>query len=136
LKILNHLIGTPHDQLITANYMWSLGLGPKVWGLTCWESQGAVCTVFVVEHVSGRPPRAEECTEFLQRLTELNERSRLRVLIPRWQDNPDFAPPNCNGNLIYSEALGRAQYVDFQNFGLTGRGNDVDPIASTGSAHG
>jgi hypothetical protein len=119
LRLLRWLIGTPHDQLAPANYMWSLGIGPRVWDLTCWTSNGARCSVFVVEHVEGGSPTLSEYQLFLDRLRELNGTTRLRILIPHWESNPDFAAPDCNRNLVRSEALGGLQYVDFQNFGLT-----------------
>ncbi len=119
LKLLMRLIGLPHDQLLPANYMFASGIGPRVHDLTCWESEGKRCTVFVVDHVAGGRPTERQYCDFLNRLKELNRSSRLRVLIPKWDENQDFAPPDCNGNLIYSDSLARAQYVDFQNFGLT-----------------
>jgi hypothetical protein len=99
--------------------MFASGLGPRVHDLTCWESEGARCTVFVVDHVAGDRPTENQYCHFVNRLKELNKNSRLRVLIPKWEENQDFAPPDCNGNLIYSDSLARAQYVDFQNFGVT-----------------
>lgn len=119
LRLLMRLIGRPEDQLLPANYMYALGIGPRVWDLTCWESQGKRCTVFVVGHVAGTRPTSEQYESFLDHLGGLNATSRLRVLIPRWAQNSDFAPPDCSGNLIHSTALGQPQYVDFQNFGVT-----------------
>lgn len=119
LRILQHLIGPPRNQLTTANYMHWLGIGPRVWDLTCWRVRESCCTVFVVDHVSGQVPTVEQCTSFLTRLEELNATSHLRILIPEWQRHTDFRPPDCNGNLLYSDRLGCTQYVDFQNFGLT-----------------
>jgi hypothetical protein len=121
LKVLMRLIGTPHDQLIPANYMHALGIGPRVWDLTCWSTGESYCSVFVVEHVAGRRPTTDESVAFLRHLECLTVESRLRVLIPAWQSNDDFKPPTCNGNLVHSEALSRVQYLDFQNFGLTAR---------------
>jgi hypothetical protein len=123
LKFLMRLIGQPQDQLIPANYMFSSGIGPRVYDLTCWESQGKKCTVFVVEHVTGSQPTERQYIDFMARLKYLNTKSRLRILIPRWEEDQDFAPFDCNGNLIYSNSRARAQYVDFQNFGLTSLAN-------------
>lgn len=120
LRILQHLIGTPHDQLISANYMYALGIGPRAWDLACWRVGEQCCTVFVVDHVVGRLPSSAECAAFLNRLGQLNGDSHLRILIPEWQRHEDFRPPDCHGNLFYSDRLGRTQYVDFQNFGLAG----------------
>jgi hypothetical protein len=116
LRILVLLIGSPADQLIPANYMYSLGIGPRVWDLADWQFGGQHCTVFVVEHVTGVKPTSGECVSFLERLKRLNTDSRLRILVPHWKRIADFTPPDCNGNLLHSETHGRALYVDFQNF--------------------
>lgn len=121
LRILQRLIGTPHDQLISANYMYTLGIAPRVWDLTCWRVGDQCCTVFVVDHVVGRLPTSAECAAFLNWLEHLNGNSHLRILIPEWQRHEDFRAPDCHGNLFYSDWLGRMQYVDFQNFGLAGQ---------------
>ena len=120
LRLLTRLIGTPEDQLVAANYMYTLGIGPRVWDLACWESDAARCTVFVVDHVAGQSPTADQCQQFLTRLRRLNATTHLRVLIPHWEQNPDFEVPDCNGNLIQPARLDSPQYVDFQNFGVTG----------------
>jgi SAM-dependent methyltransferase len=134
LRLLRRLIGTPQDQLIAANYMYLMGIGPRVWDLTCWESQGARCAVFVVDHVAGSRPTIEQCTSFRQRLGQLNRDSDLRVLIPHWEKDADFMPPDCNSNLIYSSALGRAQYVDFQNFAVRDRASWSREVPSTSAS--
>lgn len=131
LRILQRLIGTPRDQLISANYMYTLGIGPRVWDLTCWRVGDRCCTVFVVEHVVGRLPSSQECAAFLSRLQYLNGNSHLRILIPEWQRHEDFRPPDCHGNLLYSDWLGRTQYVDFQNFGLASQTTWAREAAST-----
>jgi hypothetical protein len=122
LRMLKTVIGAPRDQLVAANYMYALGIGPRVWDVCCWKAPGKQCTVFVVDHVSGRPPSLEQCVAFLAHLEDLNARSHLRILVPRWRETVDFQPPQCNRNLVYADALGRVQYVDFQNFGLKDRG--------------
>jgi hypothetical protein len=131
LRILQRLIGTPHDQLVAANYMYALGIGPRVWDLTCWRVGDQCCTVFVVDHIVGRLPSSQECDAFLNRLEHLNGSSHLRILIPEWQRHEDFKPPDCHGNLVYSDWLGRTQYVDFQNFGLAGQSAWAREAAST-----
>jgi len=119
LQLLKRVIGRPQDQLIPANYMYSLGIGPRVWDLTCWEANGRHCAVFVVDHVVGSEPTLDQCRSFLDRLKQLNTDTRLRIIIPDWEQHEDFIPPDCHSNLVYSERLGRAAYIDFQNFGLT-----------------
>jgi teichuronic acid exporter len=119
LFLLMRLIGAPREQLIAANYMNSLGIGPRIWDLSCWEAQGKYWTVFVVEHLNGGNPTEEQYSAFLDRLHEVDSNSHLRVLIPNWQKVADFQPPYCNHNLICTGSEGLPQYIDFQNFGLT-----------------
>ena len=119
LFLLSRLIGTPRDQVAVANYLHWLGLGPRVWDLTCWEAHGRRYTVFVVDHVEGKTPTSDQSSSFLDELSELDASSDLRILLPNWKQNEDFTPPDCKHNLIYSELLRRAFYVDFQNFSLT-----------------
>ncbi len=119
LIILKRLLGTPQDRLIAANLMYSFGIGPRIWDLACWKAQGKSYSVFVVDHVSGECPTTQQYESFLAHLNHLNVSTHLRILIPRWEENIDFMSPHCNKNLIYSNTLGRLQYIDFQNFGLS-----------------
>ena len=119
LLVLGMLIGTPQDQIITANYLYHLGIGVRLLDLTCWRSQHANYTVFVVEHAGGRSPNLEQYESSIGRLKEIHSHSHMRILYPGWECNEDFMPPNCHDNLVFSEARGRALYVDFQNFGMT-----------------
>src|SRR5262249_5003052 len=75
-------------------------------------------TVFVVDHVNGEYSTTEQCLPFLNRLKQLSTDSHLRILLPNWEKNEDFTPPDCHRNLIYSNKLGRVQYIDFQSFCL------------------
>jgi PST family polysaccharide transporter len=117
--ILGRLVGAPQDQLVLANYMHSLDIGPRAWDLACWEGQGKSYTVFVVDHVNGEYSTAEQCLQFFNHLKRLITDSHLRILLPDWEKSDDFTPPDCHRNLIYSDKLGRVQYIDFQAFCLT-----------------
>ena len=130
LRFLSRLIGSPQDQVLAANYLYAGGAGARLWDLASWTFHDTCCTVFVVEHIDGVRPDAAQCAEFLSRLRRLDASSLLRVLVPRWTETEDFAPPDCNRNLIYSAAHGRAIYVDFQNFGLTDYGAWVSELAA------
>lgn len=109
-------IGGPREQVATANYMHSLGIGPRVWDVCCWKIGRVECTVFVMDHVTGPSPTREQHRAFLEKLDSLTQNSFLTVLQPNWREHRDFATPDCNGNLIFSNELGAPQYVDFQNF--------------------
>jgi PST family polysaccharide transporter len=116
---LHRLVGTPQDQVVVANYMYLLGIGPKILDLTCWKGQNSFYTVFAVDHVGDKYPTKEQCLSFLEHLKRLNTDTHLRIAMPDWERNDDFHPPDCNHNLRYSETLGQPKYVDFQNFCLT-----------------
>ena len=135
---MGRLVGTPQDQLVLANYMRSLDIGPRVWDLACWKGQGKYYTVFVVDHVSGKYTTTEQCLAFLNRVKQLSTDSHLRVLLPNWEENQDFTPPDCNRNLIYSNKLGRVQYIDFQSFCLTSFDAWLNEVVSNanGAYHG
>lgn len=116
---LHRLVRTPRDQVVVANYMYSLGIGPKIWDLTCWKGQNRFYTVFAVDHVGDKYPTTEQCLSFLERLKRLNTDTHLRVIVPDWERGEDFLPPDCHHNLRYSDTLDQPKYVDFQNFCLT-----------------
>ncbi|MGH9753616.1 MAG: lipopolysaccharide biosynthesis protein, partial [Blastocatellia bacterium] len=65
---LHRLVGTPRDQVVVANYMYLLGIGPKIWDLTCWKAQNRFYTVFAVDHVGDKYATEEQCLSFLKRL--------------------------------------------------------------------
>jgi hypothetical protein len=111
--------GSPRDQVTVANYMYSKGLGPRVWDICVWETTGGAHTVFVVDHIEGNSPEPSECNKYLNDLREIVTRSQLRMLIPDWKKSPEFQPPDCNNNLIQCHKLGYPQYVDFHKFSLT-----------------
>jgi len=120
LRARARLIGNPLDQLTTANYMHALGIGPRVWDVTCWNAGDEAYTVFVVDHVDGRSATNEECVDFLAHLKRLLVSTHLRIVLPNWERSAgDFRCPGCNDNLVISAELGRAQYIDFQNFCVT-----------------
>jgi hypothetical protein len=131
LRVRSRLIGSPLDQLRTANYMHALGIGPRVWDVACWRSNASAYTAFVVDHVDGTPPTREQCLAFVERLTHLLARTHLRIALPDWPTSGDFTCPGCNKNLLVSESTGRPQYVDFQNFCLSRRAAWTDEIVSS-----
>lgn len=112
------LTGPILEHLITANYMYSLELGPRMWDICCWYANGATYTVFVMEHVEGDVPSDAECRQFLTGLEGILGSSLLSVLLPSWKGRDDFTSPSCRGNLIRSRADESLSYVDFQNFRL------------------
>ncbi|MHC4861327.1 MAG: hypothetical protein ACYTDY_14685, partial [Planctomycetota bacterium] len=110
--------GRPVDQIVAANYMHSLGIGPRIWDVAALRGDGGTYTMFVVDHIEGRPPRPEESEGYLETLSSLLTTTELRVLVPRWREHVDFALPGCGDNLVVPDDGRGPQYVDFQNFGL------------------
>jgi len=130
LFVRTMLVGTPQEQLVTANYMYSLGLGPRAWDVCCWRTDSISHTVFVVDHVIGETPSKEQCAEFLERLGRVLANHHLRILLPKWEQNAEYQCPHCNHNLVHSSEHGVTMYVDFQNFGMTAPSAWAEEIAS------
>jgi len=114
-RLRRRLIGTPRDQLIVANYLHRLALGPRVWDLCLLRAGGLPMPAFVVQHVEGTAPDAAECAAFLTRLRAALSSTELRITVPNWERNKDFRCPGCNHNLL-RDAAGALTYIDFQNF--------------------
>jgi hypothetical protein len=130
-RVRRRLIGTPHHQLITANYLHRLGLGPRVWDLCVLRAGYLSMPTFVVQHVEGGPPDARGCAAFLERLRVALATTELRMTIPNWQRSKDFRCPTCNGNLL-CDATGTPTYIDFQNFSV----RDPRRILESEATHG
>ena len=112
------LTGSPQDQLITANYLHVLDIGPRAWDVCCWFADGTYYSVLVLVHIAGRTACHRNCADFLARLKELTRSSFLRIPVPAWETKRDFRNPDCAGNLLLPPGSSRPQYVDFQNFRL------------------
>ena len=115
------IVGTPIEQLVTGNYLFTNELGSRLWDVCEWRSKNTKVsfTVFVVEHILGKHPTEEQFNIFLERLREVIQSGYLRILLPNWQQHADFLPPDCNRNLIQTDLDDSPQYIDFQNFSLT-----------------
>lgn len=130
------LTGSARDQLLAANLLHSLGLGPRVWDVCTItfrpdEGQPVHTTAFVMEHVEGTPPAPEACEEFMDSLDKALAQSPLQITMAGWRRKPDFDCPDCNGNLLATDD-GSIRYVDFQNFAAD-RGQWLDDLATRGT---
>jgi SAM-dependent methyltransferase len=114
-RLRRRLIGTPREQLIAANYLHRLGLGPRVWDVCLLRAGGVPMPAFVVHHVEGTTPDAEECAAFMQRVRTALAETELRISVPNWERTKDFRCPTCNHNLL-RDTTGSLTYIDFQNF--------------------
>jgi hypothetical protein len=123
---------SPATALVPANYLYARGLGPRAWDLTRWSGEGRDYTVFVVNHVIGRPPTVEEATAFRDRLATQVQSSHLRIPDAAWRTHPAFLPPDCAGNLLVEEWNDRPMYVGLQNMAVLGAAW-TDEIVNTGT---
>jgi hypothetical protein len=121
-KLRRNLVGLPREQLVTANYLYDRGLGPRVWDVCSLRAGGNGYTAFVVDHVEGDSTTPDQWQAFRDRLEDVLSQNQLAVTIPDWRSNGDFGQPDCRGNLIASSNGGGALYVDFQNFRLRNPG--------------
>jgi hypothetical protein len=118
-RLRRNLVGLPRDQVVTANYLYHRGLGPRVWDVCSLRAGSVGYTAFVVDHVGGGPPTHEEWKGFRDRLDRVLSEEQLAVTLPQWQENGDFLRTDCRGNLIAPSGGDRTPvYVDFQNFRL------------------
>jgi len=116
IKLRSLIVGDVLNQLTIANYLFSQGIGPRVWDVCSLVINDISMTMFVVDHVEGDEPTLEQYNFFMKKIKDFQKSSHLRIAIPNWEQKGDFSPPNCNGNLIYSPELNKCQYIDFQNF--------------------
>ncbi|MGH9602330.1 MAG: hypothetical protein ACRD24_08055 [Terriglobales bacterium] len=111
------------NQMDAANALWVADLAPRVYDLAELQMEGGIRPAFVVEHVEGSQPSAEECRDFLQKLeSRLAEwKGAFALVAPEMLDHGDFQPPDCNGNLMRRASDGALLYVDFQQFRVLDR---------------
>lgn len=121
LPVRRLFMGSSTDFLYKANYLYALGIGPRVWDVCCLQAENAALTAFVVDHVEGTVPSSAQCEAFKAQLKSIMASSHLRVAAPNWESTKDFSCPDCHGNLIISLRDSKPYYVDFQNFALTDR---------------
>lgn len=110
------VVGTPSDQLLTANFLHANGLSPRVYDLCCLQSGSARFTAFVVQHIAGRTPDEVDAQKFLARVTKVLDNTDLKTVHPTWYKTAEFMFPTIRGNLLVHRDTGESFYVDFQPF--------------------
>lgn len=118
-KLQKNLIYDHQRLTLVANLLASHGVAPKLYDLVELECGGSKWVGYVIEHVSGSTPSLNECNEALRQMRDLEESGLILNNMPDGWEDEDFRGPDCNGNVLLDDA-GRVQYVDFQNFILTG----------------
>lgn len=119
----------PMDFLRVANYMYSAGIGPRVYDLLEIQTPHNNLSAYLVQHIVGTVPTVDECKTFLSRLDQLSE-DQLIPLLPGWKTHPDFQCPDCHGNLIQDEDKSKTLYVDFQAFMIRDANQNILQIAN------
>ena len=110
------VVGKALDLMPVANLLQALGIGPGLYDLAELAAGPSRLSMFVVEHIPSTEPNQEEWRQFMDKLAELMERKQIMTTTPDWENNDDFAPPDCSHNLVKSEKNGRLYFVDTQNF--------------------
>jgi hypothetical protein len=111
------VLGSPQQQMLSANLLFNLGVGPRVYDVCMWRSAKAACTSFVVQHVDGGLPTMAECEGFVEELRQKCDANDVKILVTNPDRASDFRCPDCNGNVIRG-LDGSIRYVDFQNFAV------------------
>ncbi len=132
---LNSIHNHAHLTLV-ANLLYNKGIGPRLFDLIEIEWKGDVWTAYVVEESAGGTPSMAQCKEGISQLRELHESGILTVSPPEGFNDAEFTCPDCDGNALVTED-GKFQYIDFQNFHLTGYGSYLKETAlqATAASH-
>jgi hypothetical protein len=105
----------PSDYLKVANYLYSQGLGPRIYDLVEVKNGHTALAAYVTQHVSGVTPSWDRCMDFIRRVERLCD-GQLMPLLSNWRRASDFRCPDCHNNLLLDEITDRTLYVDFQAF--------------------
>jgi hypothetical protein len=111
-----YVMSRPFELLRIANYLFLAALGAKIYDLIQIKAGLKLYTAYVIQHITGQEPNADDWTIFLDNLrTEF----RKRIIMPKnrdWLKHNDFCPPASYRNAIRSEKDNKLYYVDFQAF--------------------
>ena len=127
-KLQKNLIYDHQRLTLVANLLSTHGVGPRLYDLVELDCGGTRWVGYVIEHVSGQTPSPSQCDEALGQMRALEESGLILNNMPDGWEDEDFRSPDCNGNALVDES-GRVQYVDFQNFILTGYENFLRQLA-------
>jgi hypothetical protein len=118
-----------HRQLsLVAAALHLHGLGPRPYDLLELTDGNHLTTAYLVAHCDGRVPERKEWEHGIDRLRSLEASGFLKVTVPDGFNHSDFAFPDCCGNCLVENQSGQFQYLDFQNFLLTGYGKFLENV--------
>ena len=106
--------GHPHLSLV-ANFLYAMGVGPRLYDLVNLVCGDQVGTAYIVEDVGQRTPTLAECEAGIQKLRKLDTQGFIRVILPEGFKDPEFECPGCSNNALV-DSSGQFRYIDFQNF--------------------
>lgn len=112
--LLRALTPDPRALLRVGAALHAEGLGPKVLDLVELDA-GRPLTAYVVEHLTGGSAAAADYAGYMTRQQAVLARGELQTAVPSVSAALDFAPPDCNGNLV-RDGDGMPRFVDFQSF--------------------
>ena len=119
-SILQKNLVYDHSRLtLVANLLFAHGVGPRLYDLMELQCGETIWVAYVMEHVQGHVPTIDECDKGVAQIRRLEESGLILNNMPEGWADEDFKSPRCNRN-AFIDNLGRFQYVDFQNFLLTG----------------
>lgn len=104
------------NQVLTFNGLSILGITPRLYDLLEIDGGENICVAYVVEHVEGSTPLAEEIKQVVNELKSLVGNGTLQLINAKGFDHVDFRYPHCNGNIIKDKNTKKTFYVDVQNF--------------------
>lgn len=110
------LTPSPKALVRVANYLYSHGLGVRLYDLIALEGAERTLSAYVVEHMQGDPVTLDQYEAFMHRMRGLLGLNELTTVHESVDIMADFAPPDCSNNLVMSTKEGRPLYVDFQGF--------------------
>ena len=130
------LVHSHRHLTLVANLLNAKGVGPRLYDLIEMEGNGCLWTAYVIQHASGPVPSVSECEAGLEKLRALEADGLLKVLLPEGFNDEEFDCPECSGN-AFTDEHGRFQYIDFQNFVLTGYDSYLRTVAleATDASH-
>lgn len=112
------LTPTPIALVRVANYLFYHDIGIRIYDLISLYCGNLSLTCYVVQHLDGYEIRQKDYDIFINRIKTILDEGDLSTIHERVNIMWDFQPPDCNGNLIYDDKVGKPLYVDFQTFYL------------------
>jgi hypothetical protein len=126
------LLSSHRGLLLVANRLFSEGVGSRIYDLIELVSGESRWTAYVVANAA-EPGSVAEGTAVVGRLKQLVANESMTLVAPEGFGHGDFVAPQFGSNL-WKDASGRAVYVDFQNFQVTGYERYLEDIARKAAA--